>query len=234
MPSLTLRSHTARTLAIVCVLCLTAVSVRAAENDELESRAKAMIQEAQQIAEKGRIEKAKFLFHKAQLLAEEGYVNEAEEMERGAKKLLESVIQSERKHAEESDAGKTEQKRRAMEQDAARKATESTKSTKRELDLREHKAVHPEHHDLEKAAQRIQHVRIAAENLRAAGMTDLANAAAQRAEEMERQLREAHAHREQAARAGGHDHRDEAIEELRREVRQLREELKAIHARLEK
>ena len=218
MPSLMLKTLTVRTLATVCIVCLTAVAVTSAQDersDDLKSQAKTMIVKARQLAEKGR-------------------VNEAEELERGAKKLLELANHSDRKPAEESDTGKTEQKRRAMKQDSARKTTDSAKTTKRELDPREHKAVHPEHHELEKAAQRIQHVRLAAENLRAAGMTDLANTAAQRAEEMERQIKEAHAHHEQAARAGGHDHRDEAIEVLRREVRQLREELKAIHSRLEK
>ena len=270
MSSLTPNSLTTRSVAAACVLCLTVVSIGSSQDtsvDELVSRAYAMIQKAQQLAEDGR-------------------VNEADELEQKARKLIEStkhspewwsrhLIESAKKKEERNRQGKSErgevdskQKEKGRKEGdedrrTAGKDAQSKKTTERKLDPREHKPGHPGHPEFEKAAQRLQHIRIAAENLKAAGMPDLAQATAQRAEEMEhqlkeahaqhereakggsrdrrdevieslRQLREAHAHHEREAKGGGRDDRAEAIENLRREVQQLREELKAIHAKLAK
>jgi hypothetical protein len=241
MTSLTLTSPTARTFVAACVLCLTAVSACFAGDDErhekegdIRARAKAMIQKAHQLAERGR-------------------VNEAEELERGAHKLLESARQSERKQTGKPGEGEVDKKHVDKKEDKkqterkpepeVRKSPESGKTTERKLDPREHKPGQPEHrphHEIEQPAPRLHHVRVAVdvhvavENLKSSGHPDHVNPASHRAEFKEHQIRESNEQRERAAREAGRDRRDEMIEDLRREIRQLHEELRTLRGRLEK
>ncbi|MEI8378915.1 MAG: hypothetical protein WCJ09_02220 [Planctomycetota bacterium] len=80
----------------------------------------------------------------------------------------------------------------------------------------------------EPAMQRIHHLHIAIQNLKAAGMHDLAKEAAQRAEAMENELREMHEQR--ALKEAGR--RGDELNELRHEVRQLHEALNEIRKAL--
>lgn len=80
----------------------------------------------------------------------------------------------------------------------------------------------------EQAMQRIHHLHIAIQNLKAAGMHDLAKEAAQRAEAMENELREMHEQR--AMKEAGR--RGDELHDLRQEVRQLHESLNEIRKAL--
>ncbi len=87
-------------------------------------------------------------------------------------------------------------------------------------------AVHEPHN--EPAMQRIHHLHIAIQNLKAAGMHDLAKEAAHRAEAMEKEVREMHEQR--AMKEAGR--RGDEFNELRQEVRQLHEALNEIRKAL--
>ena len=76
----------------------------------------------------------------------------------------------------------------------------------------------------EQAMQRIHHLHVAIQNLKAAGMHDLAKETAQRAEAMEMEVREMHEQR--AMKEAGR--RGDELNELRQEVRQLHEALNEI------
>ena len=82
---------------------------------------------------------------------------------------------------------------------------------------------------MEEIERKVRHLRIAAENLRAAGMNDLAQSASQRADALQRQMREMTERRQIQPFAGSGGDRDE-IEALRRELQQLREEVRRLRA----
>jgi polyhydroxyalkanoate synthesis regulator phasin len=84
---------------------------------------------------------------------------------------------------------------------------------------------------LEEAGRKIKHLRIAAENLHAAGADDLARQLLKQVDEMERAAREAKMRMmEEAKHRGGPEMGGipAQIEELRREVGRLREEMKEL------
>ncbi|MFO0977791.1 MAG: hypothetical protein U0996_15415 [Planctomycetaceae bacterium] len=93
---------------------------------------------------------------------------------------------------------------------------------------------------LEMAGRRIKHVRMAAENLRAADMPDMAHELAERAEAMEREL--AHAkeelmaqmkHREEPKKPGRDGEGRPEVNELRAENEKLRAELQEMRRAIE-
>lgn len=208
--------------AVACGLfCLPAFSIGAAEQNELQERGRAMM-------------------HKAEQLAKQGRVNEAEELARHAKKLLatpdnkQHILQLTRALEDEvarlkemeSDDVKRHEIERLMD------AKRQQELAHRKLDPRERKGPHGDHHPLQEAAQRLQHLRQAAEHLKAAGMPDMAKEVGRRAEEIEHHIREEHARHARAEHEGAQDHRDREIEELRREMKELRQELRAVSERL--
>lgn len=92
---------------------------------------------------------------------------------------------------------------------------------------------------LEMAARRVRHVRVAAENLMAAEMPDMARELMQRAEGMERELAAAKEQLMQRAHAGHGEPRDERglqreAEALRNENRALQNELRELRGLVEK
>ncbi len=88
---------------------------------------------------------------------------------------------------------------------------------------------------VEEASQRIRHIRAAAENLKAAGMDDVAQKLAEQAENMERDVRAA---RERLGRKregrGGADPREAEIRELRQQNERLQAEIRELREKLEK
>ncbi len=84
-------------------------------------------------------------------------------------------------------------------------------------------------------ARRMDHLRVAAENLKAAGAHDLAGTLMEKVDVMERQVREA---KERLAREmgvpGGADPRDAEIRELREQNERLRGEIRELRERLER
>ncbi|MDE2509035.1 MAG: hypothetical protein KGM43_17655 [Planctomycetota bacterium] len=82
---------------------------------------------------------------------------------------------------------------------------------------------------IEEAARRIHHIRVAAENLKAAEVHDLAMKLMEKAELMERDLREAKERlAEEMHRPGDHDPRTAEIQELRRRNERLQAEIREL------
>jgi hypothetical protein len=79
-------------------------------------------------------------------------------------------------------------------------------------------------------ARRLKHMRVAAENLRAAGMNDVAQAVMSKADEFEREMREARVREgaQRPPRGSGVDRGE--VEAMRRELQQLREEVRRLRA----
>jgi chromosome segregation ATPase len=88
--------------------------------------------------------------------------------------------------------------------------------------------------NIEEAGRRIRHLRVAAENLKAAGVEDLAAKLGEQADTMEREVGEAKARlaRERNGRDGG-DPRDAQIRELRQQNEKLQAEIRELRQKLE-
>ncbi|MFO1000398.1 MAG: hypothetical protein U0936_08665 [Planctomycetaceae bacterium] len=211
------------------VLASTAV-VNADEAEELKSRARAVKSEAAQLLENGHKEEAEKLFQESKALM-------ARAMELSGKKgpdhrsenpdiaHLKERLQDLRAAREKAEAAK------APEQEI-RELREQITGTERklgELMKRQQKPEIPpqyrEHAEkLEQTARRIKHVRVAAENLKAAEMHDMAHELIDRAEAMEKEL---HAAKEKIAHAmkdHGAGNGEETLK-LRTENEHLRAEL---------
>ncbi len=210
-----------RTAFIFGLFCVVTPAVRAAEQNEPQSRGRAMMQKAEQLAKQGR-------------------VNEAEAMARHAKKLL-AVPENQEQIQQLTRALEEEVARlKEMESDSARRhesdlLMEEKKQhelSHRKLDPRERKGPHGDHPPLQEAAQKLQHLRQAAEHLKAAGMTDMARQVGLHAEEIERHVHEEHTRRMRAEHDRGPDHHEREIDELRREMKELRQEVRALTERL--
>lgn len=210
-----------RTAIVFGLLGIVTPVVRAAEQNELQERGRAMMQKAEQLAKQGR-------------------VNEAEAMARHAKKLLsipenQQQIQQLTRALEdevarlkeiESDVAKRHESDRLMEEKKQQELAH------RKLDPRERKGPHGDHPPLQEAAQKLQHLRQAAEHLKAAGMTDMARQVGLHAEEIERHIHEEHARHMRAEHDREPDRREREIDELRREMKELRQEVRALTERL--
>ncbi len=203
---------------IFAFLALTAF-VWASESDELRDKAKAMQREAAELAEHGHKEEATNLKRKAMAMLEE-----AENLDRGAvgerhpeiMKLrlhLEELRQEERKRQEMAEtAGGTERL------DAIRREAEEIENRLRHMLRESHDEQGGPHDDI---ARRLEHMRIAVEHLNHAGLHDIAEHVAERAEATERELHEHHRHHE-----GDVIHEImKQLDELRHEVGGLRDEV---------
>jgi chromosome segregation ATPase len=88
---------------------------------------------------------------------------------------------------------------------------------------------------IEEAARRIHHIRVAAENLKAAGVHDLAIKLTEQAQNMEREVGEAKERlARQMDRPGGADPRNAEIRELRDQNERLKVEIRELREKLEK
>ncbi|MBS0207034.1 MAG: hypothetical protein JSS49_29510 [Planctomycetes bacterium] len=196
-------------------ICLVQMTVRADEVDELRSRAKVMLQ-------------------KSAHAAEDGQKEEAEELERGSQKLLKAAEQLEQERARRRELEVSERKV-PKKGEGGRTASEVHRiESDRKLDPRERKPVRGESPELAELAERLQHARIAADNLRAAGLVDLANATAERVHEMENHLHEMKEMLHHTSRENRLDPRDEALQDLRVQMQELREELQLLRKKLSK
>ena len=100
---------------------------------------------------------------------------------------------------------------------------------------------HPELHEqaekLEIATRRIQHMRVAAENLKMAELHDFAHQVMQQAEAMERDVHDARQRLAAAMHEGQERHREngpDVVRELRGEIERLRAEVKELSQKVEK
>jgi methyl-accepting chemotaxis protein len=226
------------TVVVIVALCAVAPRLIASEADELREKAQAMKREAIVLKERGRVEAAEDLARKAAELAEA-----ADRLERKPPKVSDDEIQKLHGHLKDLlDKERRMKEAQAPERDLA-EIRQRIAKTERELDgLRaaherrvegkKGPGPHPEMvAKLEEAGRRIKHLRIAAENLHAAGAADLAKQLMEKAEIMEREAREAKMRMsDETKHHGGPEMAGipAQIEQLRREVGRLREEMKEL------
>jgi DNA repair exonuclease SbcCD ATPase subunit len=168
-----------------------------------------------------------------------GQVRQAEKEEpkdadhhlRQLKEALEQLRAMERKMSEgkapEDELAGVREKIAAVERELKQSRTGEHRDAR--PDLREHGE------KLELAAQRIHHLRAAAEHLMAAEAHDLAHQIRDKAAAMERDVQEARKRIAAERRdAPGEEHGPQVVRELRREIERLRTEIHELRQRLEK
>ena len=174
-------------------------------------------------------------------LAESGHGEEAENLERKAMAMLEEAEQLERQRPDQGRAEMSEMhellemlrlEERELEEVGGKEEQLGDirrKAERIERELHEMSGDgHHEHDDSpEGIASRLEHMRVAVEHLHHAGLHDIAEHVAQRAEATERELHEHHRHH-------GGDLTDaimKQLDEIRREVRRLRDEVNELKER---
>ncbi len=203
---------------IFAFLALTAV-VWAAESDELRKKAKAMQRGAAELAEHGHQEEAMNLKRRAMAMLEE-----AEHLDRGGVDERYPEIMKLRLHL-----GELRQQERKLEEgaetaggeerlDDIRREARVIEDKLRQMLRESHDEPGGPHDDI---ARRLEHMRIAVEHLNHAGLHDIAEHVAERAEATERELHERPRHHE-----GDAFHQVmKQLDEIRREVGRLRDEV---------
>jgi len=236
-----------RNSILLPVLIATAFLLAASANfgseaDELRGKAQAMKRQAAELKERGRVKVAEDLARKAVEFAEAAERSEGkhpkvsgEEVEK-LQGLLKDLHEKQRRMKESGASPKelaeVQERIDKTEAEFARLRlaqrgyfTGGRGPQAPELPMPEMMA------QLEEAGRKIKHLRIAAENLHAVGADDLASQLMKQVDEMERAAREAKMRMmEEAKRRGGPEMGGvpAQIEELRREVGRLREEMKEL------
>ena len=190
--------------------------VWASESDELREKAKVMQREAAELAEQGHKEEATNLNHKAMAMLEE-----AERLQHGQlgqqhpeimklKQRLEKLRQEEKLLGDKAEAGE-----RLAD---VRREAEQIEAKLRAVSQGQHRDLAPPSEDI---ARRLEQMRIAVDHLNQAGLHDIAEHVAQRAEAAEREL-----HEQQKHQGGDVMHMImKQLDELRHEVGRLRDEM---------
>jgi hypothetical protein len=212
--------------------------VNADEAEELKARARAVKSEAAQLLENGHKEEAEKLFRESkELMARAMELSGKKGPEHGSENPdiahLKERLQDLRAAREKAEALKApEQEIREL-----RELISGTERKLGELMKRHHKPEialrHQEHAEkLEQTSRRIRHVRMAAENLKAAEMHDMAHELMNRAEMMENEL---HAAKEEFAHAMKvqRPEKGDEIQKLREENEHLRAELNELRNAVE-
>jgi len=238
-----------RTLSVLCAFGLVTALVASAEDKALRERAHELLQKAEQFAEKGRVQEAEKLHHEAEKLLKasgsaaderpDDVERQIDTLHQHLKALHEKQRQLEKSGGNEDALAEIREHREAVEQKLG-KLQELHKrgdARNREPGADKHAKGNP-HPELEEGGRRLKHMRVAIENLHAAGAHDLAEELTDRANAMERELREAREHLANEAHAHEHakpehpkadkKHPGDPVEDLRREVQQLRAELKEL------
>ena len=237
--------------SMILVVCVT-TAAWSSEADELRAKAKAVQKEADQAAKAGRGE-------------------EAEKLSRQVKELLQAAQEHEPKSAKASNReDELHQQLKALP--AKEQSVEKTKeeglaelqkhraAMERELvELREHRErkADPKHAGkhppvaVEETGLRIKHIRVAVENLNAAGLHDVAEELAKKADAMEREHHQAHERnakqqpapkkiqyntvdRKHSEPERKHAPAAEPNEDLRNELKRLRAELNELREEIKK
>ena len=208
------------------------------ETEELKARARAVKSEAAQLLENGHKEEAEKLFRESkELMARAMELSGKKGPEHGSENPdiahLKERLQDLREAREKAEAKK------APEQEIG-ELREQISGTERKLGelMKRHQKpeIPPQHREraekLEQISRRIRHVRMAAENLKAAEMHDMAHELMNRAEMMEKEL---HAAKEEFAHSMKmHEaEKGEEIQKLRNENEHLRTELNELRKAVE-
>jgi hypothetical protein len=199
-------------LSAIAVLT-TATVVWASDSDELRVKAEAMHREAVELAEKGHEKEAANLKRKAMAMLEE-----AERLERDLpnrphpeivllKRRLETLRQEEQKLEEAAGEG-----------DRLAHVRSAAKRTEAEIRHLSHGSHDEDDAPRNEVAHRLEHMRIAVDHLKMAGLHDIAEHVVQRAEATERELHEKHQH-----------HEGDAMHEIMKQLDELRHEVGRLH-----
>lgn len=167
-------------------------------------------------------EKAKAMRKEASALAEKGDKEQAEKLEKESMKLLETAERMERKDKERGE------KRDRPDID------KEVRTLKDRLKAELPPEYRPQAERLEAVARRIHHIRVAAENLKLAEAHDLAHQLMEKAEVMERELKDGK-QRLAAEMQKRQDVKDgpEIVRDLRAENERLRSEIKELRQKVE-
>lgn len=224
-----------------CLVLMCVTPLRASESDELREKAKSILREAATLAEKGHKDEAEQLQAKAKELLQAAEQRDREQksadkerrqedqgpllenLERHLKDLLTKAQQAKESNASKEDLGELQKHIAATKG----KIDEIRSQQKRGPDTGRGGPGQEMKMKLAEAMERIQHLRVAAEHLRAAGAAELSQKVTEQAEQMEREARQMKEHlmREMAEHDGGHPGQ---VEELRREVQRLRAEVEEL------
>ncbi len=221
--------------------------LRASEADELREKALAIRKEASALAAKGDKKQAERLEKESVKLMEAAERMELKTREGGEKKDRPD-IDKEVHHLKERLNDLMARERKMKESQAPEnelaEVREQIAGTERKLHtIYARQSGKPEFppefraqaEKLEAAARRIQHIRVAAENLKLAEAHDLAYELMEKAEVMERELQEGKQRltAEMQKLQGGHDEL-EIVGDLRAEIERLRAEIKELQQQVEK
>ena len=237
-------------VVLLLLLSLGTTHTLASEFDELRARAMAIRKEAAAAAERGDREQAERLERQAHELLQDAQRREVATRERGepsAARESDEQIHRLKEHLQALLARERELREElAPEPQLAEIRAQIVQAEKQLHERQVHavpgKQLPPEFHEqaekLHDASRRIHHVQIAADNLRAAGLHDLAAEATAKAEAMERDVQQAKerlmVEMKQRAELVTTDHQSKAsveaklleeLERLRAEVRELRQKI---------
>jgi hypothetical protein len=223
-------------IVMAVALLLTVAATRSSESDQVRDRAKMLQKEAAELTKAGRSGEAEKVAQKANELSKAAEAledNRSPTLEQNIEILqgnLKDLLDMERRMKESGTSEKDLAGVRQRVVHTERELDLLRRAHRRELGAR--KGVGPMDRPmpemmagLEEAGRRINHLRAAAENLRVAGVDDLARNLMEKAEMMEREVRE--------AKMGMlKDAERREVEELRREIGRLRDELSEVRQRI--
>ena len=227
-------------------LLFSSVPTLASDVDELRQKAKAIREEAMQLAKSGKEKESDRLLKESQMLMEKAeQISEAnkdkqkqkghpahEEHIRRLKEHINALL-SQQKILKQKGAPEPElQEIRAMidAKENELRLIRSHQNAKPEIPP----AFHPQAEKLEILARRVHHMRVAAENLKLAEAHDMAHQLMEKAEIMERELSEGK--QRLAAEINNSHHKQESLDivrDLRAELEQLRREVKELRQQVE-
>ncbi len=237
-----MRFATLASLILSAVVSVSLGFVNADEAEELKARARAVKSEAAQLLENGHKEEAEQLFQESkELMARAIELSGKKGPSHGSENPdiahLKERLRDLREAREKTGANK------APEQEIHELDAQIFTAEGKLFDLikRHQKSeIPPQHREhaekLEQASRRIRHVRMAAENLKAAEMHDMAHELMNRAEAMEKELHAAKEELAHAMEASMKAHRPEVgdeIHQLRNENEHLRSELNELRKAVE-
>lgn len=232
---------------IALSLMCTHVTTLASDVDELRQKAKAMREEAMQLAKAGNERESESLLKESQLLMEKA--EQISQANKGEKKRKDNPAQVEHvRHLKEHLNELLSRQKRLKQEGAPEpeqqeiRAMIETKENELRM-VRAHQnakpdvppAFHPQAEKLEILARRMHHIRVAAENLKLAEAHDMAHQLMEKAEIMERELHEGK--QRLAAEINNSHHKQESLDivrDLRAELEQLRREVKELRQQVEK
>lgn len=232
---------------IALSLMCTHVTTLASDIDELRQKAKAMREEAMQLAKAGNERESESLLKESQLLMEKAeHISQAN---KGEKKRKDNPAQEEhvrhlKEHLNELLSRQKRLKQEGAPEPEQQEIRAMIEAKENELRMvRAHQnakpdippAFHPQAEKLEILARRMHHIRVAAENLKLAEAHDMAHQLMEKAEIMERELHEGK--QRLAAEINNSHHKQESLDivrDLRAELEQLRREVKELRQQVEK